>query len=99
MTMPIPAQERVEAAVARLSAALRTRTVKPSLRWVVAFPGFSGSAHATGTATPTMATATTSPAGPPSSPASPGPASAAAVKVRASSRLARGSAGPATAGS
>ncbi|WP_439378164.1 hypothetical protein [Amycolatopsis lexingtonensis] len=58
-----------------------------------------GRDHATGTAAATSATAATSPAGPPSSPASPGPASAAAVKVSASSRLARGSPAPATAGS
>ncbi|WIY07011.1 hypothetical protein QRX60_25310 [Amycolatopsis mongoliensis] len=100
MTMPMPAQEIVDASVARLSGALRTRTVKPSLRWVRFF-GFvlPGRVHATGTAAATRATAAASPAGPPRNPASPGPASAAAVNVSASKRLAFGSFGPATAGS
>ncbi|MEV6442392.1 hypothetical protein [Amycolatopsis sp. NPDC051716] len=98
MTMPIPAQEIAEAAVARRSGALRTRTLKPSLRR--AFPGDRfGSDHATGIAAATRPTATTSPAGPPRSPARPGPASAAAVNVMASRRPAFGRAGPATAGS
>ncbi|WP_233225860.1 hypothetical protein [Amycolatopsis sp. CA-126428] len=98
MTMPIPAQENVEAAVACRSGALRTRTLKPSLRRV--FPGDRfGRDHATGTAAVTRPTAATSPAGPPRSPASPGPASAAAVNVMASRRPAFGRAGPATAGS
>ncbi|MGW4522772.1 hypothetical protein [Amycolatopsis sp. NPDC004378] len=100
MTIPMPAQEIVDATVARLSGALRTRTVKPSLRWVL-LPGplFPGRVQATGIAAETRATATTSPVAPPRSPARPGPASAAAVKVRASSRLACGSRDPATAGS
>ncbi|MEV6879492.1 hypothetical protein [Amycolatopsis sp. NPDC051128] len=95
MTMPIPVQESVEARVARRSGALRTRTANPSLTrvFVVGRRRF-GSDHAAGAAATTKATATTSPAGPPSSPASPGPASAAAVNVSASSRLARCSAGP-----
>ncbi|MFC5689851.1 hypothetical protein [Amycolatopsis mediterranei] len=96
--MPIPAQETVEAAVARRSGALRTRTLKPSLRRVFTGDRF-GSDHATGTAAATRPTATTRPAGPPRSPARPGPASAAAVNVIASRRLAFGRAAPATAGS
>ncbi|MEU8639061.1 hypothetical protein AB0C38_43295 [Amycolatopsis sp. NPDC048633] len=100
MTMPMPAQEIVDASVARRSAALRTRTVKPSLRWVLFFGfGFLGRVHATGTAAATRTTATPSPAGPPRSPASPGPARAAAVNVSASRRLAFWTSGPATAGS
>ncbi|WP_230862399.1 hypothetical protein [Amycolatopsis camponoti] len=99
MTMPMPAQDVADASVARLSGALRTRTVKPSLRRG-AVPGrFAGRDQATGTAAATRATATPSPSGPPRSPASPGPARAAAVNVSASSRLALGSFGPATAGS
>ncbi|WP_410672713.1 hypothetical protein [Amycolatopsis sp. cmx-4-68] len=99
MTMPIPAQEIVDAPVARLSGALRRRTLKPSLSRVAGAGRFPGRGHATGTAAATRATATPSPAGPPRSPASPGPARAAAVNVRASKRLAFGSCGPATAGS
>ncbi|MGV9363640.1 hypothetical protein [Amycolatopsis sp. NPDC003731] len=98
MTMPIPVQEIVEATVARRSGALRTRTRKPSLRRDFLGVRF-GRNHATGIATATMPTAATRPAEPPRSPASPGPARAAAVNVMASSRLAFGSAGPATAGS
>ncbi|MGW5745268.1 hypothetical protein [Amycolatopsis sp. NPDC003861] len=98
MTVPIPAQEIVEATVARRSGALRTRTRRPSLRRDF-FGVRSGRSHATGIAAATMPTATTRPAGPPSSPASPGPARAAAVNVMASSRLAFGNAGPATVGS
>nr|WP_208613298.1 hypothetical protein [Amycolatopsis tolypomycina] len=99
MTMPMPAQETVEATVACRSGTLRTSTRKPSLRRVFVGVRF-GRNHATGIAAATMPTATTSPAGPPSSPASPGPASAAAVNVMASKRLARGSSsGPVTAGS
>ncbi|WP_235190913.1 hypothetical protein [Amycolatopsis rifamycinica] len=98
MTMPMPAQEIVEATVARLSGALRTSTRKPSLRRVFAGCRF-GSDHAIGRAVATRPTATTSPVGPPRSPASPGPARAAAVNVMASRRLAFGRAGPATAGS
>ncbi|WP_410568789.1 hypothetical protein [Amycolatopsis sp. cmx-4-61] len=96
--MPIPVQEIVEATVARRSGALRTSTPNPSLSRVFFGLRF-GSIDATGTAAATRTTAVTSPAGPPSSPARPGPASAAAVNVMASKRLARGSAGPATAGS
>ncbi|WP_329049903.1 hypothetical protein OG738_43740 [Amycolatopsis sp. NBC_01488] len=99
MTIPIPAQEIVDAMVARLSGALRTRTVKPSLSPVLVVGFRRGRVHATGTAVATSATAATSPAGPPRSPASPGPASAAAVNVSASSRLACWVFGPATAGS
>ncbi|WIV56973.1 hypothetical protein QP939_50870 [Amycolatopsis nalaikhensis] len=100
MTMPMPAHEIVEATVARRSGTLRTRTVNPSLRRAfVVGRGRLGENHAAGRATATRATATVSPAGPPSSPASPGPASAAAVKVMASRRLAVASFGPATAGS
>nr|WP_206792416.1 hypothetical protein [Amycolatopsis sp. MtRt-6] len=97
--MPMPAQEIVEATVACRRGALRTSTRKPSLRRV--FRGFRfGRNHATGMAAATRPTATTRPAEPPSSPASPGPASAAAVNVMASKRLARGScSGPVTAGS
>nr|WP_229902741.1 hypothetical protein [Amycolatopsis bullii] len=99
MTMPTPAQEIVDAAVARRSGTLRTRTRKPSLRR--AFFGVRfGRAHATGIAAATRPAATTSPAEPPSSPARPGPASAAAVNVMASKRLAFGNrSGPATEGS
>ncbi|MEV4054375.1 hypothetical protein AB0J55_24530 [Amycolatopsis sp. NPDC049688] len=96
--MPIPVQEIVEATVARRSGPLRTRTRKPSRRRLLR--GFRfGRDHATGIATATSATATTIPVAPPSSPARPGPASAAAVNVIASKRLACGNAGPATPGS
>src|SRR3954453_4799464 len=55
----MPAQEIVDATVARLSGALHTRTLKPSLRLV--FFGFRfGRAHAGGTAAATRPTATTS---------------------------------------
>ncbi|WP_039911583.1 hypothetical protein, partial [Amycolatopsis vancoresmycina] len=64
--MPMPAQEIVEATVARRSGTLRTKTPKPSLRLVLR--GFRfGRNHATGTAAATAATATASPAGPPRS--------------------------------
>ncbi|MGW3959784.1 hypothetical protein ACWED2_08165 [Amycolatopsis sp. NPDC005003] len=96
--MPIPVQEIVEATVARRSGPLRTRTRKPSRRRLCRGGRF-GRNHATGIAAATKPTATTSPVGPPRSPARPGPASAAAVNVMASKRLARGNAGPATAGS
>ncbi|WP_158641291.1 hypothetical protein [Amycolatopsis eburnea] len=99
MTAPIPAQESVDAIVARRSGTFFASTAKPSLRCVFALRRFPGRDHATGTAAATSATAATSPAGPPSRPASPGPASAAAVKVRASNRLALGRPVPATAGS
>ncbi|MEV6625092.1 hypothetical protein AB0M83_47660 [Amycolatopsis sp. NPDC051106] len=99
MTIPMPAQESVDAHVARLSGALRTRTVKPSLRRVLVVRRLRGRAHATGTAAATRTTAVASPAGPPRSPATPGPARAAAVNVSASRRLAFWSCGPATAGS
>jgi hypothetical protein len=56
--MPMPAQESVEATVARLSGALRTSTVKPSLsRVFFAGRGRFGSVQATGTATATGPTA------------------------------------------
>ncbi|WP_410588541.1 hypothetical protein [Amycolatopsis sp. lyj-23] len=96
--MPMLVQEIVEATVARRSGALRIRTRKLSLSRV-GFGSRRGSTHASGTAAATIPTATTSPAAPPRSPARPGPASAAAVNVMASKRLARGSPGPATAGS
>nr|WP_285483466.1 hypothetical protein [Amycolatopsis sp. NBRC 101858] len=99
MTIPMPAQEIVDASVARLSGALRTRTVKPSRRRVLAVGRFPGRRRASGTAAATRTTAVARPGEPPRSPASPGPARAAAVNVSASSRLACWSFGPATAGS
>ncbi|WP_350310641.1 hypothetical protein [Amycolatopsis sp. RTGN1] len=99
MTIPMPVQEIVDAQVARLSGALRTRTAKPSRRRVLVVRSFPGRRQARGTAAATRTTAVARPSEPPRSPASPGPARAAAVNVSASSRLACGSFGPATAGS